>query len=648
MRKQFQIAIMSGVAMVLLPLAPATAWTQPPTIDQEAQRASDRLRGIRELEGFLAEAEAARLAGRCDTVRAWHGFFHGTNPNFTLGDSVAAELREIFRRRIDEIAAQDCPPGSGRPSITLAAAPPAATQTTGSTPGGQPAPDPDGILDEIGTDIGATTTGLPPRPTAPDASPPPASSPDTSDPSFIRGQMSVALQACNRARFEELKRRLIASLDRRIGEATDEFTRGRLMRERELAEAAAMPQPCPPVSPAPAPQAPAVAPGTAAPVGSVGSAATTGLPRRPEPSPSPPPASPDTSDPELSSRLADLGPRAVRGVPEPSADPALWGDYFYVSGGYGETEAPAANYGFLRDGPSGAAPERPAGFSEERVETLGFGLGLTLPRIGQFSFGYGEGSAGGRFDIPVLGGGGASGIVNTAESPSGSTGVTGDFGTTGTSDVSVRSFEGGYRYSFFDLPPTGWVEEPRVRFAPFVGVAGAYRERDHQAQLDIATTLGSGFQVQVRQQLDQSVDETEFGAVAGVEAVVPLGPGVRIDFAAEAGVYYYDFDLSSLETRTQNIGPASDRSFTNRIEDNESGVGYSGTVQVGLGIAVDRQIELFIAGKASYFSDRAQVVNPFSGDFVLDGGTTFLGTDEAVDWRAMIGLRYVFGAPPSR
>lgn len=57
---------------------------------------------------------------------------------------------------------------------------------------------------------------------------------------------------------------------------------------------------------------------------------------------------------------------------------------------------------------------------------------------------------------------------------------------------------------------------------------------------------------------------------------------------------------------------------------------------------------MFVSGRASYLSDRAQVINPFSGDFILAGGTTFLDTDEAFDWGISIGLRLRLGGPRFR
>ena len=420
-------------------------------------------------------------------------------------------------------------------------------------------------------------TPSPPPPTTPP--PPPVTSPIVSYVQVLAPLIAgtdAAIGACDRAAFQAAKNRVLEALGQLISrDPNDQW----LLLERRRIEGLQFPNPCPPVE--------------------TGYIPGGGLPMVEE---------------DLQ-WMAELGPV------------------------YRRFEIPPVNYGFLRDGPSGAAPETPAGFSEERVDMFGFVLGVKAPRIGSFSFGYGEGSVSGSFQIPVLGNGGASGIVNTDQAPSTSTGVTGNFGTTGVTDVAIQTFEGVYRYHFSDVPPVGWTAEPRISLNPFVGVTGVYRDRDHQALLEIVTTLGSGFQVQVSQQLDQEVTEHELGALLGLDATAQLGSNVRVDLRAEAGLYHFDFDLHSLETRTQNIGPTSDQSFTNLIEDGESGIGYSGSLQIGLTVAIDPRFELFAAGRANFFSERARVFNPFSGDFLLGGGTSFIGSDQALDLIIMIGAR---------
>lgn len=665
MKKQVRLAVMAGAAS-LLALLPTAAGAQDTTIGQEARRAGDRLRWVREFEGFLREAEAARLKGACDQVRTWYDFFHGTNPNFRIGDGVHPELKEIFQRRIAEIAALDCPPGSGTPSV----APPVAQPTTSSgqiptvpapadaspspTSAGAPGapspaqPDPEGfepILDEIEPDSATPAVS------------PPASRPDESDPDRLRGRMSAARTMCNRERFEELKRQLIASLDRRLDQATDEFTRGRLQRERELAEGAAFPVPCPPTGPQTVPRTPASG---AAPSGAGTTPGTTA------------PAEPRSDNPwnvfQTPDPTAPSEPFIPRGPVTPVSEPAEpypWQDgapgsrvRIGVGGGYGASEIPPANYGFVRNGPAGSAPEMPAAFSEENVGTYILEAGVYLRRLGQLSLSYATGEADTVFSVPVLGNGGASGIVNTDEAPSSSTGVTADFGTSGTTSVSFDSFGAEFRFNLVDrVPGRGTLFEGgpdgsgarpggNDRFRAFAGFGFGYSERDHLGTVRIAGTTGGGFQFFVNQDLDQQVTEFTGSLLAGVDYAIALGGGVRANVGVEARVIYFNFDLRALETRTQNIGSPPDQSFQNIIDDEEDGFGYGGTVRVGLEGDLSRAITLFIEGRARYTSDRGQIVNPFSGDFVLNGGTTFLATDDAIDVQIMIGLRAAFGAPP--
>lgn len=367
--------------------------------------------------------------------------------------------------------------------------------------------------------------------------------------------------------------------------------------------------------------------------------------------------------------LAECNPRTIGTQPSPapggagatrdpedqsSAGPWFGGDptQAFAAALAGEHEFPRANYGFRRDGSGGA--ELPAGFSAERIPMVGGEAGISLSGLAYFRFAYLTGDASTSFSVPTLGGGGASGIVNTRPAPSTSTGVTGDFGLVGGTDTSVDIFSVEARHYFYGDSPldTGGsadeASEGGLRIDPYLGLAGQYRDRNHDAQLEIAGTTGGGFNFNVLQLLDQQVEELEISALLGVVATVPFGPGARFTVGAEARVTYFDFDLSSLETRTQNIGPTSDQSFTNLIEDGESGIGYAGIVSGRLGIDLARRVELFLAGQASYQSDRAQVNNPFSGTFVQNGGTTFLGTDEAVDWTVSVGLRLRLGAGTSR
>ena len=326
---------------------------------------------------------------------------------------------------------------------------------------------------------------------------------------------------------------------------------------------------------------------------------------------------------------------------------------FLFGGGYGESEIPRVNYGFNRDGPAGTE-EQPAGFSERTVPGLMFVAGAQFPRIGHFTIGYREGDASNRTDIGPSTNGGAQGVVGTTELPGGNTGVTANLGVSVVSSVSFHEYDAGYRYVFGDGDDQAALDQGQVALSGLAGIDVRYRERDHEAEVSITRTTPPP--ISVVQTLDQRVDELEVAAVVGAEAVIPLGTRARFTLGGEIGGYLYDYDLRSTETRVQpGIGPVADQDYTLRIDDDEGGVAYSAEIRGEFvidvsGRPIDGQhrggVELFAGGGGRFLSDRAQVVNPFSGDFVLAGGTTFLDTDHAFDWRVFAGLRYTFGQPP--
>jgi hypothetical protein len=288
-----------------------------------------------------------------------------------------------------------------------------------------------------------------------------------------------------------------------------------------------------------------------------------------------------------------------------------------------------------------------------------FEAGARFAGIGRFTLGYREGDARNATVIPVSTTGGAAGAPYTDNGPSGSTGVGGNVGLSVDSEVRLQDYYASTELFLDDEPDLLGAASPgraidemmmaQIAVRPFLMVAAEYRDRDHRGSVAITTP------VLFSQTLDQSVNELEISVAVGAEAVIPLGTGARFTLGGELGAYLYDFELSSLETVSQNFGPASDRDFTTEIEDGESGIGYTGAIRAEFiidlsGRPIDGQhrggVELFAGGGGRFLSDRAQVVNPFSGDFVLAGGTTFLDTDHAFDWRVFAGLRYTFGQPP--
>lgn len=325
--------------------------------------------------------------------------------------------------------------------------------------------------------------------------------------------------------------------------------------------------------------------------------------------------------------------------------------FVQVFGTYGENDVPSANFGFQRDGAAGTAPERPAAFSTERVETFGFGFGLQIGAL-SFNLGYTEGEASNRTGVPASTTGGARGYPYTDNAPSDSTGIGGNVALDVDTEVSLNAFAPRIGYSW-DVGGRGatvvrgsyghFFDQPYDNLILFNAFAdGLVGDRDHRGVVSITTP------VIATQTLDQDLDELELGITVGFQAFFPIGGGAHVSIGGEVGVYAYDYDLSSLETNAQNFGPAADRAFTVRLDDSESGIGYRGAATAELGIGIGRDFELFVAGEARYQSHRAQVVNPFSGDFVLAGGTSFLDTDNTFDWRISLGLRMQLRGPNFR
>jgi hypothetical protein len=314
--------------------------------------------------------------------------------------------------------------------------------------------------------------------------------------------------------------------------------------------------------------------------------------------------------------------------------------------GYGESGAPRANYGFVRDGPPGTAPDLPAAYSEERIPMLTVVAGGEFRGIGRFELSYGEGDADNHVDIAQGAAGTARGAPYTATSPGGSTGVGGNVALEVTTETRVQQVSGTYGYydigefslNPFDVPGTS---TRRVTLAPDLSIGLGFgvdlleREHDGETQIHIP--------VEFSQVIHQRLNEHMFRAFGGLDAAFPLGSGAHFRTEVQVGGYYFDTDLVSEESVRQNFGPTADRAFTTTLEDSDSGVGFRVDAGAELGFGLGGAVEAFLAGSATYFSHRAQVVNPSSGDFVLDGGTTFLDAAEALDWQVMLGVRIGLG-----
>ena len=161
-------ALLAGAAAVLLgTAAPALAQKTDP-LEEEAAQAQRRMRALRDLDRMIREAESARLRGQCKTVAQIHSYFHGTFEGLPAG---VMEFIERLRERIDAIAADECPPGSGKPSVQPPAAQPDPPPTNGQA-GAVPVPPP-----PVGT------TGTQPPAGTGQATPPTGAAPAESEPS---------------------------------------------------------------------------------------------------------------------------------------------------------------------------------------------------------------------------------------------------------------------------------------------------------------------------------------------------------------------------------------------------------------------------------------------------------------------------------
>lgn len=163
------------------------------------------------------------------------------------------------------------------------------TKTNPAPPNPAPLPGPDDILDELGDDIGATKTGLPPRPVQPppeeapppdnsagsqgprsSGTPPPKAAPPYEDedegeepppsvpPSFYLPRLSfqhlqllfpltaaldAAIEACDPAAFKAAKNRLLEKIGQLLSQSPNDPA---LLAERRRIEETQLPRPCPP------------------------------------------------------------------------------------------------------------------------------------------------------------------------------------------------------------------------------------------------------------------------------------------------------------------------------------------------------------------------------------------------------------------
>jgi len=249
MKRTLSIVIAAGAASLLSPAPSPSSAQDPGAVNQEAEAVRARLKLVAELEEGLRFAEAARLRGECSTVEYASSRFYGLHMTI-----LPPELAADFQRRMREIADRPCPPLAATPSTappsTAPPPPPRKPEEVPVPPVPEP-PAPDGfesILDELGDDVGATKTGLPPRPVQPSGEPPMAPLPparrdilDGMAP--LRAELAAAIAECDPAAFKAAKNRLLEA----IGQLLTRFPGNiHLLAERRRIEETQLPRPCPP------------------------------------------------------------------------------------------------------------------------------------------------------------------------------------------------------------------------------------------------------------------------------------------------------------------------------------------------------------------------------------------------------------------
>lgn len=652
--KRVMITILLSGAASLLVLAPPPAWAQEG--NQIAAQVRSNLREVRIMEGRLREAEEARVAGRCMSARIsievlldqLAGRIEYRVPN-EPAPNLPPEVKADMERRAREFLAQDCPPGSGRPLVAPSAAPPATAPTPAPTPPIVPPTEP--------APVGSTGTPAPLiDPTRP---PPPAQTFQPANPmppgfrmyqelDGLRTLLDFTIRDCDAAAFGEAKRELLTAIDRYAEDDLSDEGRTSLRVRRQEADALQFPQPCPPEEAlfeqygpggtrpnAPRPQErPVTGPGV-----------IVTLPPAPDGSAAddcPPASSPGGASPNC----------PEEGLQQPGA----FGDYRdFVDAAFdaliGQANLPRTGSGFVRDGAPGVAPDAPAGQTESRVNMLGVGLGISFPLGGiraRLIGSYIEGNARNIFEVAPPSGG-ATGRVNGALSPSGSSGTSGPFAVAGQTEVEASALEIIFRPLVLTrgriAPAEPSISVPYEQWTPGFGFdlyfGGGYGITD---KLDVSNISGlvvsGGSTFTFGQNRRQRIQEQQFSLGVSADAAIPLGPRLVARLGGYAGGYYRVSDLESVEVNTSNFGPASDRNFTIEIEDSDNGFGFRSEASAALEWWLTPRVAISIGGGARYDSSVGAIFNPSSGDQVfVEGLTTSLRSDDSWSYGAQVRLR---------
>ncbi|WP_321327467.1 hypothetical protein [uncultured Parasphingorhabdus sp.] len=318
---------------------------------------------------------------------------------------------------------------------------------------------------------------------------------------------------------------------------------------------------------------------------------------------------------------------------EPQDKSRLYGDEVSVSftGSLGSLDLGNRNsgIGFQR---TGAGTETFADPATTKFDSAGFSLGINYKLDDKFSlygsYGYSEGDARTEFSI-AAGGPVDVGFVYGETSPSGSTGLAiGNRGIAGfnQSDFSLHEFKVGL------VTPIANKDGFSAFASAFANVLLFNMDFDSKAE---STVFGSVLE----QSRDQGVSSTYLGIGGGLGIRQEIGPGVALTGSAAGGIYYRDSDLYAMEWNSCALCPPADQDFTLSFDESDSGTAFAGSLSAALEFDITRDLKFSIGADASYLSDIGKIINPSSGDQVLQGETTRLETGSAWRWRAKAGFK---------
>lgn len=288
--------------------------------------------------------------------------------------------------------------------------------------------------------------------------------------------------------------------------------------------------------------------------------------------------------------------------------------------------------GFQTTGPG---TEIFADTSPSRFDSAGLQVGVEFPvsdkaTIG-LNYGYSEGDARKDFDIPA---GGAIDVGNVYGdlSPSGSTGL--NIGNRGLSGFNETDFK---LHDIKLSATTPISDEQAFSSTATLFINALFMDRHHRGQTN-ATVFGTP----ISQRRDQEIQDRLFGLGGILNGRLRIADGVTGTGSIAGGIYYRDTDLKATEINDCGLCPPADRNFTLNFDETDSGVSFAGSVSAGLEFDITSSLKFTAGADASYLSDVGQIINPSSGDQVLAGETTRLGTTDAWRWRATAGVKLAF------